>query len=163
MEFNKEDYLFFYGHTKSSGPKRCLSNWYPTEFYENDIKFSNSEQYMMYKKAILFNDKEIADEILEDANPKVIKSKGRLVKGFNQEIWEKNSKEIVYKGCLLKFSQNSEIKSFLLNTKDKILVEASPYDKIWGIGISKKDAENGKDWKGSNWLGECLMKVRNEL
>lgn len=163
MDFNKDNYLFFYGHTDKSGPKKCLSNWYPSEFYEGDIKFYNSEQYMMFKKAILFNDIDIAKEILEDPNPKVVKAKGRLVKNFKEDVWIENAREFVYKGCFLKFSQNNDLEKFLVSTVGKVLVEASPYDKIWGIGINIKSAEEGKVWKGSNWLGECLMRVRDDL
>ena len=156
--------LYFYGHTEKSGEKRCLSNWYPCEFVdEKGNKFYSSEQYMMYKKAILFNDLEKAAEILETTSPKVAKIKGRQVKKFVQEIWDKNAQDIVFKACLLKFSQNEDIKKYLLSTSDKILAEASQFDKIWGIGISIKKAEEGCEWKGRNWLGKCLMKVRDTL
>ena len=117
----------------------------------------------MYKKAILFNDLEKAAEILETKSPKIAKTKGRQVKKFVQEIWDKNAQDIVFKACLLKFSQNEDIKNYLLSTSDRILAEASQFDKIWGIGISVKKAEEGCEWRGTNWLGECLMRVRDTL
>ena len=156
--------LYFYGHTEKSGEKRCLSNWHPCEFLdEKGNQFYNSEQYMMYQKALLFNDFEKAAEILETTSPKIAKTKGRQVKNFVQEIWDKNAKAIVFNGCLLKFSQNEDIKDYLLSTNNKILAEASQFDKVWGIGISIKKAEEGYEWKGTNWLGECLMKVRDAI
>ena len=118
---------------------------------------------MMYQKSILFKDLEKAKEILETESPKIAKTKGRQVKNFVKEVWDTNARDIVYKGCLLKFSQNEDMKSYLLSTGNKYLAEASPFDRIWGIGIGIKKANEGVKWRGKNWLGECLMKVRNSL
>ena len=156
--------LYFYGHTDKLGDRKCLSNWYPCQFTDKTgFTFSNTEQYMMYYKALLFDDLHKAEEILATPDPKKVKKKGREVKNFDQKIWNNNAKDIVYEGCLLKFSQNDDIKHFLLSTGNKIIAEASPYDKIWGIGIGIKKAQKGSEWNGTNWLGECLMKVQINL
>ena len=126
-------------------------------------KFENSEQYMMYHKALLFYDYTKAQEILNTSDPKLIKKKGREVSNFDPMIWHEHAREIVFTGCLLKFSQNQEIQDFLLSTGEIMLAEASPYDNIWGIGICEKDAINGIRWRGDNWLGQCLMRVRFHL
>jgi ribA/ribD-fused uncharacterized protein len=162
--FQMSNPFYFYGHSPKCGDKRCFSNWYPSEFVDsNAITFSNSEQYMMYHKAKLFGDNSKAEEILQTSDPSKAKKMGREVRNFDPDIWNKNARDIVYSGCLLKFSQNEEIKNFLLSTGDSVLVEASPYDQIWGIGISVKQATKGVQWRGTNWLGECLMRVRNTL
>ena len=153
-------YLFFY---KSESP---FSQWYSCKFTDsNSINYTSSEQYMMYKKAILFNDLGIANKILSASNPKLIKIYGRQVKNFDETLWKKNRENIVYQGNLYKFTQNNLLKKIMLDTKDKILVEASPYDKIWGIGMCKthKDINDKSKWKGLNLLGKCLMKVRSSI
>ena len=156
--------FYFYGHTDKSGDSKCLSNWYPAKFVdENGNQFYHSEQYMMYQKAILFKDLQKAKEILETESPKIAKQKGRQVKNFVKEVWDANARDIVFKGCLLKFSQNEDMKSYLLSTGNRHLAEASPFDRIWGIGIGLKKASDGHEWRGRNWLGECLMKVRTTL
>lgn len=167
-EYDEEDFIFFFSHKASKSKEvtdTCLSQWYKCCFYEDKILFTSAEQYMMYKKAILFEDYEIAYCILESENPKDIKAYGRKVKNFKDEIWIKNREKIVLQANLLKFSQNLKLKEYLINTKNKILLEASPYDKIWGIGM-KKESEgitNMKNWKGKNLLGFKLMSVRDRL
>ena len=98
-------------------------------------------------------------------NPRKYKSLGRKVQGFDEAIWATHAREIVQKGCLLKFSQNDDLKEYLLSTGNRLLAEASPYDKIWGIGLAKLDAARvpQERWTGKNWLGECLMAVRKTL
>jgi len=143
-----------------------FSNWYYCKFTdEHGIQFENSEQYMMYYKAQLFNDISTANKILKVSDPKIIKELGRQVKNFNEEIWKQNCKNIVYWGCYYKFSQNLNLKKKLIDTKDKILVETSAYDKIWRSGLNKYDTKRlvQSAWPGKNWLGECLMNVRNNL
>ena len=151
------NYEFFW---KSDSP---FSQWYPCKFIDNNIEFVSTEQYMMYQKAKLFKDKEISDKILNTSNPKSIKMYGRKVKNFNERIWVIHRKNIVYNGNLLKFQQNKNLKKKLLETKDKTLVEASPYDVIWGIGMSinNKNHLDETKWRGLNLLGKCLMRVRN--
>jgi ribA/ribD-fused uncharacterized protein len=120
---------------------------------------------MMAEKARLFSDQEILEEILKTGNPKEVKSLGRKIKNFDHIVWDKHKYEIVKRGNLLKFSQNPEFKNFLLSTNEKVLIEASPYDRIWGIGMLESDpkAENPLQWNGENLLGFALMEVRDEL
>ena len=123
------------------------------------------EQYMMAEKAKLFNDSETLNLIMDEIDQKTIKDLGRMVKNFNSNIWDENKYNIVLKGNFAKFSQNNNLKEFLLSTNDSIIVEASPYDKVWGIGM-KQDDKNILDvskWKGENLLGFALMEVRDML
>ena len=157
------DYVFFWGEKYENG---FLSNWYPCEFIVDNVKYWCTEQYMMAKKAELFGDSEVQAEIMASKNQKEIKDLGRKVHNFDGTVWDKNKKSIVLDGNLAKFSQNEKLKSMLLSTGDKILVEASPYDKIWGIGRSVRDGVNLKiptNWLGENLLGFILMEVREKL
>ena len=167
LEIEKEKYIFFWSHKKIEGKltKSCFSQWYDCSFVVNGIKYYTAEQYMMSQKALLFNDKETNNIIMKEKDPRTYKKLGRLVKNFSPEIWDKNKFEIVVNGNIAKFSQNEDLKQFLLNTKDKILVEASPHDKIWGIGMDENDKDilNPTKWKGENLLGKALMKTRDCL
>lgn len=160
------EFLFFWGHTvKDEITKACFSQWFPFEFQENGNIYKTAEHYMMAGKARLFNDHEILEQILKTETPNQAKSLGRKVRNFDPETWNEHKYEIVKQGNRLKFSQNEKFKEFLLSTDDKILVEASPYDKIWGIGMLESDAK-AKDptqWNGENLLGFALMEVRDEL
>lgn len=159
-------FLFFWGHTvKEEITKSCFSQWFPCQFEEKDIAYASAEQYMMTEKARLFNDRETASEILKSDNPKQAKELGRKVKNFDSQRWDEHKYEIVKRANLLKFSQNQQYKDFLLSTDEKILVEASPYDTIWGIGLLESDpkAKNPIQWRGENLLGFGLMEVRDEL
>lgn len=161
-------FIFFWGHTPSydgSVTKACFSQWFSCRFSADGIEYSTAEQYMMSQKALLFGDTKIYEEIMNADHPKQFKALGRKISGFDEAIWNKHKCGIVIKGNLAKFSQNPELKSFLLNTKERILVEASPYDKIWGIGMSSDDpkCENPEMWNGENLLGFCLMEVRDLL
>ena len=120
---------------------------------------------MMYGKAILFSDFEIAEQILNTKNVREQKNLGRLVKGFEKNIWDLNAPTIVYKGNKEKFKQNMEFKKLLMSTNGKTIVEASPDDNIWGIGLTaqEKDSEQIVTWKGTNWLGIVLTELREEL
>ena len=119
----------------------------------------------MAQKAWLFKDIEIFSKILDSTDPKEIKALGREVKNFDPKIWNQHKFEIVVKGNLCKFGENQELKEFLLSSGNKILVEASPYDKIWGIGMKEgtPGIDNPTNWKGENLLGFALMEVRDEL
>lgn len=159
-------YFFFYGNTEKSGDKRCLSNWSPHDFVDdNDIRYLTMEHYMMFHKAKLFKDSVKMEEILLADTPKKAKELGRKVKNFDDKTWFENARSIVTKGLFFKFSQHEEIKQFLLATEDKILVETSPYDKIWGIGLAEPVAKRTppENWPGTNYLGQCLMEVRQIL
>lgn len=158
MKYTK--YTFFY---KMRNP---FSNWYLSKFTDDQgIEYTCSEQYMMYQKAILFGDTEIAEEILDAPDPKDQKALGRKIRGFDSKVWEANAKRIVYEGCKLKFEQNPRILETLLKTEGTLLVEASPYDKIWGIGLGEDDPRihDPKNWQGTNWLGEVLTDLRDDL
>lgn len=142
-----------------------FSNWFKADFELEGIKFCSTEQHMMYHKALLFDDPEIATKILETSNPGKQKAFGRNVKNFRGDIWDEHCKEIVYQGNKGKFTQNENLLKHLLNTKGKTLVEASPVDAIWGIGLAEDDprAKNRHTWRGKNWLGEVLTKLRDDL
>ncbi|GEN68710.1 NADAR family protein [Chryseobacterium rhizosphaerae] len=159
-------FLFFWGHTvKDEITKSCFSQWFTGKFEENGIVYNTAEHYMMAGKARLFNDPETLEKILQASTPNQVKSLGRKVKNFDPKLWDEYKYEIVKQGNLLKFSQNQKYKDFLLSTNNKILVEASPYDTIWGIGMLETDsrAENPLLWNGENLLGFALMEVRDEL
>ncbi|MDE7226582.1 MAG: NADAR family protein, partial [Ruminococcus sp.] len=156
------------GHRPSADgsiTKSCFSQWYDCKFTVDGVEYHTAEQYMMSQKALLFGDFEINKEIMSAKHPNQFKSLGRRISGFNEEIWNNNKTAIVIKGNYAKFSQNPELKKFLINTGNRILVEASPYDKIWGIGMSANnpDIENPYCWKGTNLLGFCLMEVRDMI
>ncbi len=142
-----------------------LSQWHPSSFSVNGITFNCAEQFMMYSKAKLFCDDETAEQILQSEKPSVQKQLGRLVQGFDETEWLHHRERIVYEGNYHKFTQNPNLKDYLLETGDKTLVEASPVDTIWGIGMSEEnpDAYNPEKWKGLNLLGKALMKVRESL
>lgn len=162
----KQEFLFFWGHTvKDEITKACFSQWFPSEFKEDGMSYKTAEHYMMAGKAKLFNDNEILARILKAETPNQAKSLGRKVKNFDPKIWDEHKYEIVKQGNFLKFSQNEKFKQFLISTNDKILVEASPYDAIWGIGMLETDsrAQNPSQWDGENLLGFALMEVRDEL
>lgn len=144
----------------------------PIDFdkYIKNISFNNREIFMMYNKAILFaKDKykeynlQLAQQILTESNPSQVKKLGRKIKGFDTDIWNLWKYKIVVNGNYLQFSQNKYMEDILLATGNKILVEASPYDRIWGIGISAKQALDNKSKWGENLLGKALMEVRGML
>jgi ribA/ribD-fused uncharacterized protein len=140
-----------------------LSQWYPSVFREGELKFENCEQYMMYHKAQLFGDEKRAKLIMKNGEPKRVKRLGRQVEGFDEKIWTEHREVIVYRGNLLKFSQVPELKALLLVYENPIFVEASPTDRIWGIGFSTAKAmDNIKFW-GQNLLGKAITKVYYEL
>lgn len=164
---NKVKYIFFWGHQKpkSGVSKTCFSQWYESDFEVDGIKYQTAEHYMMAEKARLFGDSEIESKILQALNPGDVKRLGRAVLNFDKEIWKENRFEIVVKGNIAKFSQCPELQQFLLDTEDSVLVEASPVDNIWGIGLAEDDprAENPNSWRGINLLGFALMEVRDRL
>jgi ribA/ribD-fused uncharacterized protein len=161
-------FIFFWGHQPSkdgSITKTCLSQWWKSSFTVEGIEYKTAEHWMMAKKAELFEDKEIFEKIIRTENPSDVKNLGRKVADFDVKKWEENCYEIVKKGNYYKFYQNEILKDFLLKTEEKIIVEASPVDFIWGIGLDEnnKDAMLPKNWKGLNLLGFALMEVRDQL
>lgn len=166
--YSKDNFVFFWGHIPAKSGKitqSCLSQWWKCNFTESGINFCCAEQYMMYKKALLFKDHEHADEILKAKEPKTIKALGRLVNNFDDKVWNEHKAEIVLQGNILKFSQNPKLKAYLIGTGDRILVEASPYDRVWGIGMRAGASGicDPQKWKGQNLLGFLLMEVREMI
>ena len=164
---NLGGFLFFWGHNcKGNSPdKSCLSQWYDCRFSADGKEYRTAEQYMMAHKAMLFGDDKVLEEIIRADNPAVYKKLGRKISGFDEEIWKQHRTDIVIAGNLAKFSQNVLLKNYLLSTAPRVLVEASPYDGIWGIATAADmpDAQNPAKWRGSNLLGFCLMEVREML
>lgn len=142
-----------------------LSNWYLSDFIVDGMTFSSMEQYMMYQKACLFHDEEIAKSIMQTRDVAKIKALGRRVRHFDDEIWVKSREQIVYKGVLQKFYQNPEIQKRLLETGNDPIAECAVNDRIWGIGLSMTDENRffESKWRGQNLLGKILMQVRNDL
>ena len=162
------NYVHFWGHTPERDghiTETCLSQWWMAEFWVEAQRYSCMEQFMMAEKARLFGDKEVLEQILAAAEQGKIKALGRQVRNFDQTEWDRCKYTIVLTGNFQKFLQNPELKDFLLRTGDKILVEASPRDRIWGIGMGRanENACNPAAWRGRNLLGFALMEVRDEL
>ena len=166
MKYNKEwaveaakqgvQVMAFYGHvqTGETVDASCLSQTYTT-----------AEQYMMAEKAKLFGDEEIRQQILRERDPMTCKRLGRKVRDFEKEVWDARCGDIVVAGNIAKFSQNPEMKAFLMATGNAILAEGAPRDRIWGIGMGKNNplAQNPSNWKGKNLLGFALMEARDAL
>jgi ribA/ribD-fused uncharacterized protein len=146
--------------------KGFLSQWFKSHMVDdNRIIYNCCEQYMMYQKALLFKDFEIAAKIIRSESPKDQKDLGRSVKGFNEERWMKLREAIVERANILKFMQNDDLKKQLIETGDRIIVEATPVDCIWGVGLDEDDPRilDEKNWRGLNLLGKSLMNVRARL
>jgi ribA/ribD-fused uncharacterized protein len=144
--------------------KGQLSQWHPTPFVVDDIIYPTAEHWMMARKASLFKDTETLNKILLTSSPKEAKDFGRQVRNFDDYIWNKNCYDIVVEGNVYKFNQNKKAMDHLINTGKRILVEASPYDNIWGIGLGQDNAIalNPCLWPGKNLLGLALMSVRSK-
>jgi ribA/ribD-fused uncharacterized protein len=161
-------YIFFWGHSNKNGEevgKFIFSQWYPSPFTVDGTDYKTAEHWMMAQKAILFGDKEIADKILKAEKPGEVKELGRKIKDFDEKMWDERKYEIVKAGSIHKFQQNKKFQEFLLHTGDRILVEASPTDAVWGIGLPQdaKSIEDPNTWKGLNLLGFALMEARDFL
>lgn len=162
------EYLFFWGHTskrEDSVGKECFSQWYRASFSVEGRVFTTAEHFMMAGKARLFNDQETYERILAASTPEEAKHLGKKVRGFDEQHWKEACRSIVVQGNRAKFEQNHALRDFLLSTIDQVLVEASPVDRIWGIGLSGDDprASNPELWEGPNLLGFALMDVRRAL
>jgi len=153
----KEDFVLFWGGE--------FSQWYPSYFTIEGVEYNCTEQYMMQQKAKLFGDTRMEKRIMETTSPREQKRLGRLVKGFEVDKWENIAFDVVKRGNIAKFSQNPELLEVLKSTKGKEIVEASPEDKIWGIGLheSEERAWDKATWEGKNWLSEAIMEAREEL
>jgi ribA/ribD-fused uncharacterized protein len=152
-----DQYVFFW-----DGP---FSQWAYSRFTIDGMTFNTCEQWMMYNKAIMFNDELIVQRIMNTRDPSMQKLLGKKVKGFNDQRWMEDAYNIVKRGNLAKFQQNVDFMNALIETKGKILVEASPYDTRWGIGMGANDTgvEDPANWRGLNLLGKAITEVRVEL
>jgi len=162
------NFLFFWGHTpkdEAQVDKSCFSQWFPRAFEHEGNTYETAEHWMMAGKAKLFEDQEMLERILNCKTAPEAKKLGRKVRNFDPVVWNEHKRAIVLEGNILKFGQHNDFKEYLISTGDQVLVEASPYDAIWGIGMSanSKGVENPKNWKGENLLGYVLMDTRTEL
>jgi ribA/ribD-fused uncharacterized protein len=171
LEFKRKQklkYVFFWGHQPApSGALgvSCFSQWWVSPFKIGGHTFPTAEHWMMASKASLFNDQDTFARILAAKSPKEVKAYGRLVAGFDEAIWQRRRYDIVLEGTYGKFSQNCGLAACLLSTGDKVIVEASPVDRIWGIGLAQDDerARNPLLWQGENLLGFALMEARDMM
>lgn len=161
-------YLFFWSHQPERDGrvgKGCFSQWYPAAFVVEGVTYATAEHFMMAEKARLFGDQAKRAQIVAAPHPGAAKHLGRQVRGFDQGVWDAERFGIVVRGNRAKFGQHPALRAYLCQTGARILVEASPHDRIWGIGLSSDDprAENPPAWRGTNLLGFALMTVRGEL
>ncbi|TCC88004.1 NADAR family protein [Pedobacter frigiditerrae] len=168
QENKAQKFLFFWGDgnpTTSRITKTCLSQWYLSPFTVDEITYQTAEHWMMAKKASLFNDEDTLAKILKAKSPAEAKKLGREVKNYSDELWLRNRYQIVKQGNYYKFIQHPKLKEFLQQTQKRVLVEASPNDTIWGIGLTHDhpNATIPEKWNGLNLLGFALMEVRDEL
>jgi ribA/ribD-fused uncharacterized protein len=161
-------YVFFWGHR----PQRdggigtgCLSQWWPSVFTVDGVRFATAEHYMMWRKAQLFGDEEAARRIVVASHPRQAKMLGRRVRGFDEQTWAERRRSIVREASVAKFGQRPELREFLIGTGERILVEASPTDRVWGIGLAATDERTADParWRGLNLLGFALMEAREQL
>ncbi|MGO4154084.1 NADAR family protein [Cupriavidus sp. YAF13] len=161
-------YLFFWGHSARPGAavgKECLSQWWPARFSVDGQVFASAEHFMMAGKARLFGDEAALARILAAPSPAAAKRLGREVRGFDEGRWNAACQALVTQGNIEKFRQNPDLAGYLLGTGRRVLVEASPVDRIWGIGLAADDprAANPDQWRGPNLLGFALMAAREAL
>ena len=160
-------FLYFWGHRgrQDAVTQACFSQWFPAPFAADGLTYPTAEHFMMAEKARLFGDAETLGKVLTAPNPGAAKALGRQVRGFDESRWQSHRFEIVVRANLAKFRQHSGLQDYLRNTGDRILVEASPVDRVWGIGLAKNDSgvENPNRWQGLNLLGFALMQVRQTL
>ena len=153
--------IAFYHETEEYG---CFSNWYLASFEYAGIKYTSSEQFMMNQKVLMFGQHELSKQIKGTDNPQEQKKLGKThFPEFSAEIWDRNCYTVVKRGIRAKFQQNDEIKRILLDTRNAVLVEASPLDRIWGVGVGAEKAVDVRTWRGKNLLGRALMEIRMDL
>jgi ribA/ribD-fused uncharacterized protein len=152
-----DEYKFFW-----NGP---FSQWSSSKFTFEGVSFNCAEQAMMYHKALTFEDSEIAEQVLQARTPKAQKALGRKVSNFNESTWDDVKFDLIVNINIAKFQQSKTHYKDLQATGDKLMVEASPYDKIWGIGMRENEAKNTspENWKGENLLGKALDVVKIKL
>ncbi|MBS1505674.1 MAG: NADAR family protein [Bacteroidetes bacterium] len=169
-KFDKGDslkFIFFWGHTQNIEEvgKFVFSQWFNAPFEKDGIEYKTAEHWMMACKALLFKDLEVFERIVKATKPAEVKDLGRRIKNFEESTWNANKYEIVKKGNIYKFQQNKQLGDYLRQTGDRIIVEASPVDAIWGIGLAadSNQIENPHTWRGENLLGFALMETRDYL
>jgi ribA/ribD-fused uncharacterized protein len=159
-------FLYFWGHrvSKSGITASCFSQWYGAPFVVDGQRYPTAEHYMMAEKAALFGDTETRAQVLQAADPGAAKALGRQVRGFDEAAWIAHRFAIVVRANQAKFSQNPEMGQFLAQTGSRVIVEASPVDRIWGVGLAQDDdaISNPNRWRGLNLLGFALMAVREQ-
>ena len=176
------DAVFFWRETHPDTGYLC--QWYACPFRDGDnpnLIYKTAENYMMYQKAVLFGDTQVASEILKTGNPRKVKSLGRKVRNFDEAVWNRERERVVYEGNILKFTTalseeditrgncpgsplvGESLRALLLSTGDRELVEASPFDRVWGVGFTEQFAEERRDEWGLNLLGKALMRVKEEF
>ena len=144
-------------------PYGIFCQWASSPFVADGKRFPTAEHYMMYQKAMLFQDTATAAEIMRTRSPRTAKALGREVKGFSEARWKDERYNIVLQGSRLKFTQNPDIRNVLLSTKGHALCEASPFDRVWGIGYTAQNAKaNAANW-GENLLGKALVQIRDSF
>jgi ribA/ribD-fused uncharacterized protein len=161
-------YVLFWGHSAAPGGpvgKACFSQWYEAPFTLDGVGYATAEHYMMAEKARLFGDDAALQNVLTTSSPGAAKAAGRAVKGFDDAVWVSKRWDIVVRANVAKFAQHPALGLYLQQTGDRVLVEASPVDAIWGIGLAADDpsAEHPRAWKGLNLLGFALMEVRARI
>ena len=161
-------YLHFWGHRPLPDGRvgaSCLSQWWPSPFTVDGVRYATAEHWMMAGKARLFRDAEAERLALAAEHPAEAKKAGRLVRGFDDAVWARERFRIVVEGSVHKFAAHPELRGFLLGTGERVLVEASPLDRVWGIGLAATDQGAGdpERWKGPNLLGFALMEARERL
>ncbi|MDH6516162.1 ribA/ribD-fused uncharacterized protein [Streptomyces sp. SAI-208] len=164
----KLKFLYFWGHRPRPDGRvgaSCLSQWWPSPFVVDGVTYATAEHWMMAGKARLFDDPEAERRIVAAGHPSQAKAAGRLVRGFDEQIWRRERFGIVVEGSVHKFAAHEDLRQFLLNTGDRVLVEASPVDRVWGIGLAADDEAAGhpERWRGPNLLGFALMEARDRL
>jgi ribA/ribD-fused uncharacterized protein len=161
-------WLMFWGHRPQpdgSIGQGCLSQWWPCRFVVDGVEYASAEHWMMAAKARLFDDPEALAQILAASTPAEAKKLGRLVRGFDEQIWAAQRFDLVVQGNVAKFGQDEALRGFLLSTDNRVLVEASPRDRLWGIGMGagNEAATDPARWRGLNLLGFALMEARERL
>lgn len=161
--------IAFYGHRPAPrgpiGARACLSQWYAAPFEVDGITYPTAEHWLMHQKALAFGDSKSANRVLQSPNPAHAKSVGRAATGYDDAFWSSIRRSVATYGNLAKFTQHPALGRILLSTGDAVLVEASPRDRVWGVGLAFGDPRlsDPEQWRGLNLLGQALMAVRDEL
>ena len=155
--YETDTHIYFYGS--------CYSQWAMRNIVVDNVTFNCCEQIMMAEKARLFKDNESLNIIMSSESPATQKRQGRKVKNYDDNKWQEVCRDVVFKANYAKFTQHDDLKKKLLDTGDKVIVEASPYDSLWGVALGPWDDAilDPANWKGKNWLGEAIMKVREKI